>query len=108
MAKQKPSDKLEEFIDLAKQLADDPYDMVATRVAEEGYRALKMISCMNSPSAKVAKKAIAAMTAVAESADKPRQCRICGCTDENCGRCIEKTGRPCHWIEWDLCSACVD
>ena len=35
-----------------------------------------------------------------------RKCRICGCTDDNCIRCIEKTGRPCRWIEEDLCSAC--
>jgi hypothetical protein len=37
----------------------------------------------------------------------PRSCRVCGCTDDNCADCIEKTGLPCHWIEEDLCSACV-
>lgn len=37
-----------------------------------------------------------------------RKCRICGCTDNNCSQCIEKTGAPCHWIEDDLCSACAD
>ncbi|HXS55773.1 MAG TPA: PRTRC system protein E [Hanamia sp.] len=37
-----------------------------------------------------------------------RTCRICGCTDDNCIQCIEKTGSPCHWIEGDLCSACLD
>jgi hypothetical protein len=36
-----------------------------------------------------------------------QKCRVCGCTDENCSRCIEKTGNPCHWVEPDLCSACV-
>lgn len=35
-------------------------------------------------------------------------CRVCGCTEYNCETCIEKTGRPCYWIEDDLCSACVD
>jgi hypothetical protein len=40
--------------------------------------------------------------------DNPiRECRICGCTDDNCLGCIAKTGSPCHWIEDDLCSACA-
>jgi hypothetical protein len=35
-------------------------------------------------------------------------CRVCGCTDEDCERCIEKTGGvPCHWVEDDLCSVCA-
>lgn len=36
-----------------------------------------------------------------------RQCRVCGCTENDCQQCIEKTGSPCHWVEDDLCSACV-
>jgi len=36
---------------------------------------------------------------------KPK-CRVCGCTDDDCHQCIEKTGNPCHWVEDDLCSAC--
>lgn len=36
-----------------------------------------------------------------------RTCRECGCTDENCTRCVWKTGEPCHWVGDDLCSACV-
>lgn len=39
---------------------------------------------------------------------KQRTCRICGCTDNDCRQCIERTGMPCHWIEPDLCSACRD
>jgi len=37
-------------------------------------------------------------------------CKICGCTDNNCSQCIEKTGKPCYWVndENDLCSACVE
>jgi hypothetical protein len=31
---------------------------------------------------------------------------VCGCTDDDCRQCIEKTGAPCYWIESDLCSAC--
>jgi hypothetical protein len=37
-----------------------------------------------------------------------RRCRICGCTDDDCRQCIEKTGEPCYWVEEDLCSACID
>lgn len=39
---------------------------------------------------------------------KVRTCRACGCTDEDCRQCIEKTGVPCHWVADDLCSACLD
>lgn len=35
------------------------------------------------------------------------KCRACGCTDEDCRQCIQKTGQPCYWVEEDLCSACV-
>ncbi|MDR1177242.1 MAG: hypothetical protein LBK64_00295, partial [Spirochaetaceae bacterium] len=38
---------------------------------------------------------------------KLRKCRVCGCTENDCRLCIEKTGAPCFWIEDDLCSACV-
>ena len=37
-----------------------------------------------------------------------RVCRVCGCTDDDCSQCIEKTGQPCHWIEDDLCSSCTN
>lgn len=36
-----------------------------------------------------------------------RRCRVCGCTDDDCRQCIAVTGRPCHWVAPDLCSACV-
>lgn len=38
---------------------------------------------------------------------KVRECRNCGCTEEDCSGCIAKTGKPCRWVERDLCSACV-
>lgn len=38
---------------------------------------------------------------------KVRTCRVCGCTDNDCRQCIEKTGHPCYWVENNLCSACV-
>jgi len=36
-----------------------------------------------------------------------RACRVCSCTDADCRQCIARTGQPCHWVEDDLCSACV-
>jgi hypothetical protein len=36
-----------------------------------------------------------------------RACRVCGCTDTDCSRCIARTGQPCHWVAPRLCSACV-
>jgi hypothetical protein len=36
-----------------------------------------------------------------------RQCRVCGCTDEDCSGCIERTGEPCGWAAADLCTACA-
>ena len=38
--------------------------------------------------------------------EEKRKCRVCGCTDDDCLQCIEKTGLRCHWVEDDLCSAC--
>jgi hypothetical protein len=35
-----------------------------------------------------------------------RRCRVCGCTDDDCRQCVERTGQPYHWIAQDLCSAC--
>lgn len=40
--------------------------------------------------------------------DQVPACRICGCTDDDCRQCIEKSGEPCQWIEPDLCSACAE
>lgn len=40
--------------------------------------------------------------------DKVRKCRVCGCTEDDCRQCIEKTGEPCYWAEEDLCSACQE
>jgi hypothetical protein len=37
----------------------------------------------------------------------PQMCRVCGCTDDDCTDCVERTGDVCHWVADDLCSACV-
>lgn len=34
------------------------------------------------------------------------QCAVCGCTEEDCSQCVEKTGQPCWWLQPGLCSAC--
>lgn len=39
---------------------------------------------------------------------KERTCHQCGCTDDDCRQCIEKTGEPCHWVSDNLCSACAE
>jgi len=33
-------------------------------------------------------------------------CLLCGCTDDYCPACIEKTGAGCSWVKNNLCSAC--
>ncbi len=33
-----------------------------------------------------------------------RTCRKCRCTENDCSQCIEASGKPCHWVETDLCS----
>lgn len=38
---------------------------------------------------------------------KKQKCRVCGCTEQDCKGCIERTGEACHWVEPDLCSACT-
>ena len=37
--------------------------------------------------------------------EQPRQCRVCQCTDDDCLRCLIRTGRACSWVDDDLCSA---
>ena len=37
-----------------------------------------------------------------------RICRSCGCTELDCSGCMARNdGQPCHWVEADLCSACL-
>jgi hypothetical protein len=38
---------------------------------------------------------------------QPQQaCRVCGCTEDDCSGCVERTGERCFWVAPDLCSAC--
>lgn len=43
----------------------------------------------------------------ANAMDPDQKCRVCGCTNQDCSGCIERTGKPCTWAEPDLCSACL-
>jgi ParB family chromosome partitioning protein len=45
--------------------------------------------------------------AIPKASQRIRSCRVCGCTENDCRQCVAKTGEPCHWVEQDLCSACV-
>lgn len=51
--------------------------------------------------AEVCRQVVLAMAAAA------RSCRVCGCTDDDCQQCVEAQGRPCSWVEPDLCSRCA-
>lgn len=42
-----------------------------------------------------------------ETTAPTRACRRCGCTDADCRQCVARTGKPCSWVEDDLCSACT-
>jgi hypothetical protein len=54
-----------------------------------------------------AKESLAMAGTLIDCCKAVRICRVCGCTEQDCRQCIEKTGKPCNWVEDDLCSACV-
>ena len=35
------------------------------------------------------------------------KCVVCGCTDDDCSGCVQRTGQACWWFGPDLCSACA-
>jgi len=35
-----------------------------------------------------------------------QRCTGCGCTNDDCSKCIEETGTPCYWVEKNFCSRC--
>lgn len=45
-------------------------------------------------------RALAALPLVTDA------CAACGCTEEDCSQCVERTGEPCYWVSPGLCSAC--
>lgn len=59
-----------------------------------------------SPAMKAVKALHGKLVARLKQETPVHSCRVCGCTEEDCSICIERTGQPCHWVEADLCSAC--
>lgn len=35
------------------------------------------------------------------------KCKRCGCTDDDCTWCYDRTGVPCFWLLPRICSACA-
>jgi hypothetical protein len=50
----------------------------------------------------------AGFEACADAIREAAACRVCGCSDLDCSGCVERTGKPCHWVEDNLCSACAE
>lgn len=66
----------------------------AYKAAEEAVERMRISKCRD----------VGACTMEAHEAP---QCRVCGCTDDDCSGCVERTGQQCCWVEEDLCSACA-
>ncbi|MDR2964193.1 MAG: ParB/RepB/Spo0J family partition protein [Treponema sp.] len=97
LGKLKPGDNI--YFDYSG-MSKEEYKAAYMKIAEEATN-----EALNpKPKAELNKKEKAA-----KGKDKGvRKCRICGCTEDDCSQCIEKTGGPCEWVEKDLCSACVE
>ena len=83
---------------------------IAKRVtAEAKEMATKRESGKKAKAAKATKKKVLRKGAATGKPEAPAAgvCRVCGCTDDDCSQCFEKTGEPCTWVEPDLCSACA-
>jgi hypothetical protein len=79
----------------------------AKTAAQHDYeQALQALSQAQKAVAKARKRRDKTRLAWLVAADQ-RRCRVCGCTNDDCRQCIEKTGRPCYWVEDDLCSVCA-
>jgi hypothetical protein len=51
-----------------------------------------------------------AIPVIVQGVVEPREptCRVCGCTDSCAPECVvAQRGRPCEWVEPDLCSRCA-
>lgn len=47
-------------------------------------------------------------TIVFRMVDNSSRCRICGCTELDCSRCVDLTGMPCSWANKarTICTNC--
>ena len=74
------------------------WDGMAERMRQTAERILGRIRRLKMGDLMSVDKALAAM---AQMDDRPRVCRVCGCTDERACKDF------CFWIETDLCSRCL-
>ncbi|HUW31508.1 MAG TPA: hypothetical protein VM223_07830 [Planctomycetota bacterium] len=90
------------------KLTDNGVEWATFRRRWSGYN-LTLVASGWLPKRETAEQAQADLDIFADNAGlrKLQTCRVCGCTDDNCRGCIERTGGPCHWVEVDLCSACA-
>lgn len=100
-AKEKEEERVEVLKDYLEEFMDE-YDQFPTETFG------KLVASGKLKSGKEFQIHLTLTTNEMEFLDEPRACRICGCTEEDCRQCIEKTGEPCHWVAEDLCSACVE
>jgi hypothetical protein len=68
---------------------------------------LDLLAYDPSPAHRSAAKLVQEAIAEVLSGITHRHCHVCGCSEEDCSRCMERTGEPCVWVEPDLCSACA-
>lgn len=108
----------------ALDLVHEYFDLDPKQIEKEVRAGIEFAEKAKKEAAKAAKKKAKAKAAkkAAKPAKKPEArkkaspdseivegvCRKCGCTDDDCRQCIEKTGEPCSWVEPDLCSACAE
>jgi ParB/RepB/Spo0J family partition protein len=101
---------LDEAEKIAKEKNPDNLFWEYAAMSIEEYRALYLDAAKEAAAEMLEpkkKKAQLKKKKLAET-DAVRKCRICGCTDDDCQQCVEKTGEPCYWVEDDLCSACAE
>jgi hypothetical protein len=96
--------------ELAQLLREQP-DTEVTRcleTGEDGEPVWAIIAVCGAPRTRRVLREIARLESEWDREDgrEVRRCRVCGCTDDDCSGCIERTGKPCYWVEEDLCSAC--
>ncbi len=93
----------------AKKAAKEAKGKKAKTAGEVAHKLHASAKAAETKKAKRETKAAARKTKASAAGEEPvRRCRVCGCTDLDCRGCIERTGEPCHWVEQDLCSACVE
>ncbi len=95
----------EHYIDEAKQTSKLLGIDIEAMFAEQVKAIREPKSWAKEKSANKKKNKPKKSTKKAKKKTEIRTCRKCGCTNDK--PCMTEEG-PCHWVEPDLCSACVD